>query len=694
MARILISMPPRDRPGLRAEAVDLALGLTALGHEVVVLGTVGALRHPLRAGRVTAPDLPLPSDDRKLTPLLQDFDPQVLHLFGLEAAGRWLPQCRLIGAGGVVTLGHADLLRFHPAALKGAAAVLVPCAFLRDQLARRLPHTLLVVTGHLLPPRPALVTPPHAEALALGLDPESPLVMLADGFVGAETQVALTVIQAVQHLAERLPLLQALLVGDGPRRPEVEGLAQTVNEALGRRAVLVPGERDDVGQLLSLATVAVGSGRFAQEAIAAGVPLVAAGPAGLVGTYTAETTETAGLTCCGRHGRLDPLTPRALASEIFGLLTHPELRADFAAAGQTALLATAERSQRAAQVATYYERATPTATVVRTPQRLLAILPEELREFIFTLPALGGLRARFPLAQLALIAPPIHVHFLTHLGLADQVWTQPRRGRDWLRLLPQVAGWHADNCLAFARTLPAQLLACCSRAGTRVGYAEGGGSILLSDHLTVRGPLAPARALTLTTSVGVSTGALPAVPPLPPATREVVDLSLLAAGIEYADPLILLCPHMADGRDWPHSHWLTLMGLLLDERPERIAVLGSDHNALPAGITPIAPVQDTLVLAGLLTRAHLIIAPDCGILHLADLLGTPTLGLYGPSAPDTCGLAVPTRTPLCHAEYPCHPCDDAVCPERHCLRALTPHEVAEAVRRVRSAECGVRSGPP
>ena len=125
-------------------------------------------------------------------------------------------------------------------------------------------------------------------------------------------------------------------------------------------------------------------------------------------------------------------------------------------------------------------------------------------------------------------------------------------------------------------------------------------------------------------------------------------------------------------------------------RPERIAVLDSSGLDLPDHVVPIMPVQNSLMLATLLARAEAVIAPDNGALHLATLLGTPTLGLFGPTSPKECQLPGGKLYPICHREFPCHPCGDAVCSERHCLLAITPGEVAGALTNI--LDHGVKVG--
>jgi ADP-heptose:LPS heptosyltransferase len=134
-------------------------------------------------------------------------------------------------------------------------------------------------------------------------------------------------------------------------------------------------------------------------------------------------------------------------------------------------------------------------------------------------------------------------------------------------------------------------------------------------------------------SLDIFTGAPIPLPALLPETREVVQLSLLAAGVEYDDPLLLLCPQVEESRAWPLDYWVELAARLLAARPERVAVLGAPEVDWPLGVVKVMPVQDSLVLTTLLARATLVVAPDAAALHLADMLGTPAVGLYGPTDP-------------------------------------------------------------
>ena len=93
--------------------------------------------------------------------------------------------------------------------------------------------------------------------------------------------------------------------------------------------------------------------------------------------------------------------------------------------------------------------------------------------------------------------------------------------------------------------------------------------------------------------------------------------------------------------------------------------------------------------AALLARASLLVASDSGPLHLAALLGTPVVGLYGPGDPS---LAAPWSSPETHEvvriDLPCSPCGvmhDPPCgavTDPACVTGVTVEAVLEAATAV------------
>ncbi|HOS42931.1 MAG TPA: glycosyltransferase family 9 protein, partial [Armatimonadota bacterium] len=516
-------------------------------------------------------------------------------------------------------------------------------------------------------------------AAELGVEDEAPVVLLADRYHGSEADVALALIEAMPHIADHLPDLQAVIVGDGLRLPELEGAALEVNERLGRRAVLLPGYREDLRQLLSLATVTVGSGRFAMEAIGAGVALVAAGAAGMIGTYTPDTAQVAAFTCCGKHGRLDPLTARALAAEIIGLFAYPQYRERFAAEDQAAVLAQMERTTRTAHIATYYRRTAPMGVLTRAPHQVTLVLPDDLRALLFTLPGITALRAQYPLAHLTLVAAPAHRRLLQALELGQAVLEKPRTAREWGARARDLLRPRADVCITYGDTLTDYAITTASLAPHRVGFADGRGSLVLSDPIHARGGDSPGRMTHLLHALGVAEGVSAAPPDLPTDIRELMDLTLVSLGVEPTDGFILLSRQAAPGREWPAAAWAALIRLLTAETADTLLVLDARGLGRPSAPESAVPIHDSLMLGAVLARASLVVAPDDSVLHLADLLGVPAIGIFGPTDPAQCRLPHPRGQSLYHPTH-CRPCRGDDCAEQRCLGTVSPAEVAAAAR--------------
>ncbi|MDZ7372656.1 MAG: glycosyltransferase family 9 protein [candidate division KSB1 bacterium] len=154
-------------------------------------------------------------------------------------------------------------------------------------------------------------------------------------------------------------------------------------------------------------------------------------------------------------------------------------------------------------------------------------------------------------------------------------------------------------------------------------------------------------------------------------------------------PLIGLHP----GATWPAKRWF----------PERFGALASAlHSQLGARVVlTTGPGEEELVrrvveaangsaqalpvlglrhLAALLSQLDAYVANDCGPMHLAVAVGTPTIGLFGPSEPR---IWFPYRREEGHValHHPCpaHPCHRDVCDHLSCFRDLPVQEVLEAV---------------
>ncbi|MBI5263814.1 MAG: lipopolysaccharide heptosyltransferase II [Bradyrhizobium sp.] len=94
-----------------------------------------------------------------------------------------------------------------------------------------------------------------------------------------------------------------------------------------------------------------------------------------------------------------------------------------------------------------------------------------------------------------------------------------------------------------------------------------------------------------------------------------------------------------------------------------------------------------------MAAASLAISNDSGLMHIAAALGTPTMGIFGPTSPyhwaPLNGLAATVQT---RTQVPCQPCHRPVCRmnDHRCMRDIPASDVVTIAQRV-LAEHGARA---
>jgi len=182
--------------------------------------------------------------------------------------------------------------------------------------------------------------------------------------------------------------------------------------------------------------------------------------------------------------------------------------------------------------------------------------------------------------------------------------------------------------------------------------------------------------------------------PLRPPRSDVTTRTRAALGIAADRPFAALNPGAAwPNKRWPadrfgalarHLHdrhgWTSIVTWGPGEKVLADAVVAA-ANAGGGAVAAPAPPTDLGSLLTLLAAASLLVAGDTGPLHLAAALGTPVVGLYGPTEPARNGPWSPadvtvSRTAACHCLYQrrCHV-------DRWCLGDVGVDEVAAAVDR-------------
>ncbi len=153
---------------------------------------------------------------------------------------------------------------------------------------------------------------------------------------------------------------------------------------------------------------------------------------------------------------------------------------------------------------------------------------------------------------------------------------------------------------------------------------------------------------------------------------------------------ILLCPNTTwESKQWPTKHWKSLI-LKMKEYP--IVLIGQAFGnqgqelaewALTQKIDLIlAPPFDLTCMTHLIKKASLVIAPDTGLLHLADFIGTQTIGIFGPTHGIKHGPFLHEKNKQALIQIPCPHYYQKAHGQFDCMATFTPETLFLHIKQI------------
>ena len=200
------------------------------------------------------------------------------------------------------------------------------------------------------------------------------------------------------------------------------------------------------------------------------------------------------------------------------------------------------------------------------------------------------------------------------------------------------------------------------------------------------------QALQLVAALGVAVPRVPQRPRLVLADDARGRVAAQLATLPGDGPLVVLHPGTSafgELKRWAPERFAELGRELAARHGARLVVTGGPaESGLVDSVRralhgpSLAPERAGLGdLAALLSMASLVVAADSLPLHLANALGTPVVGLYGPKDPAVTGPAF-DRSAVVRAGVGCSPCTLRRCRDRICMERLEVSAVADAAARL------------
>jgi heptosyltransferase II len=161
-------------------------------------------------------------------------------------------------------------------------------------------------------------------------------------------------------------------------------------------------------------------------------------------------------------------------------------------------------------------------------------------------------------------------------------------------------------------------------------------------------------------------------------------------------PVVALAPGaVGPSKRWPIAYYADLARQLGAEGIRTWVIGGPGERDLALQILEADP-RHTSDLTGpdlrnailALAAATAAVSNDSGLLHVAAALGTPAIGIFGPTSPWHWAPLNPIAAVIeTSGELPCRPCHKPVCPLGHhrCMRDIAVDRVAVAARQAVAA---------
>jgi heptosyltransferase-2 len=328
-----------------------------------------------------------------------------------------------------------------------------------------------------------------------------------------------------------------------------------------------------------------------------------------------------------------------------------------------------------------------------------------LGDIVMSLPALRAVRKAFPGGKLSVLIKKELASFFDGAAWIDEVIPYKlRKGffeglSDRKTIVRELKARKFDLAVMLPNSFDAAAWPALAGIPVRAGFARDGRGVLLTHKLKPSREILEVHQVhyylhMLKETLGIVGSVEDCVPDLNTAAVEKMRAFLDGRRKRPGMALIALAVAAAYGpaKEWQAESYARLIDLLTEkhgaecvlvgapnerEKSERVIAQSKSGAILAAGETSVGE------LLALLSLCSGFAGNDSGSMHVAGVLGKPTVGIYGSTRADRTGPLGP-KTKTLYKRIECSPCLERTCRFGHydCLKMIAPEEVAGALEQL------------
>ena len=306
--------------------------------------------------------------------------------------------------------------------------------------------------------------------------------------------------------------------------------------------------------------------------------------------------------------------------------------------------------------------------------RILIIKPSALGDVVHALPTINRIRQRFPDAHIAWLVNDALASLLKHSPIINEVIPFPRHQYAELpALVHRLRQYRFDIVIDLQGLLRSGLMSRLTRAPRRIGLSDAreGARFFYNEIVDVPRAHAVDRYLLAARHLGCEAGS--------------IEFPLGVSAQIKSEGLIAVNPSARwETKLWGNDKFAELVRRL---PRERVVLTGSSGERdtierIAQGSRNLAGQTDLFQLAELYRRCAVVITNDSGPMHIAAAVGTPVVGIFGPTDPALTGPYGKQHVVL-RAGIPCSPCFKGHCVNpvlMECMKLITVEQVLAAAK--------------